>query len=282
MYRLQVALCLAVIVCAQAVSAQQKDSCTRTVHADVVALDEAYQLNRLGTSRPGGLLFALRSDVISTDGGAELRPGRVQLEPYKRPRPMVLRANVGDCLTIDFQNLLATTPTDPIQPITRNVSLHIAGMSLRDSISSDGTWVGQNPPGATGMSGDVPPGRKITYSLYASAEGSFLIYSTPGDFNNFGTMQLTMGLFGALNVEPAGAEWYRSQVTEADLAMATTGTFPDNHPKLNYGAIYPPGNPRAGRPILRMLDANNNIVHTDLTAVITGPDRGLLPGGAGD
>src|SRR5436190_1677667 len=186
------------------VHAQQ---CTRTVKADVVAIDQAYFINRLGTARPGGLLFALRSD---------------------------------------------------------------------------GMWVGQNPPGATGMSGDVAPGASITYKLYASAEGSFLIYSQPGDFNNFGTQQLTMGLFGALNVEPAGAEWYRSQVTQSDLAMATNGSFPDGHPKINYDAVYPPGNPRAGKPILRMLDADNNVAHSELTAVITGPHHGLFPGDGGN
>ncbi|PYQ28028.1 MAG: copper oxidase [Acidobacteria bacterium] len=262
------------------VHAQQ---CTRTVKADVVAIDQAYFINRLGTARPGGLLFALRSDVESTDAAnSALQPGRVQLKSYKRPRPFVLRANVGDCVDIKFQNLLANNPTDPVQPMTRNVSLHITGMSLRESIASDGMWVGQNPPGATGMSGDVAPGASITYKLYASAEGSFLIYSQPGDFNNFGTQQLTMGLFGALNVEPAGAEWYRSQVTQSDLAMATNGSFPDGHPKINYDAVYPPGNPRAGKPILRMLDADNNVAHSDLTAVITGPHHGLFPGDGGN
>jgi hypothetical protein len=256
--------------------------CARTVKADVVAIDQAYFINRLGTARPGGLLFALRGDVESTDSTSELKPGHVQLKSYKRPRPFVLRANVGDCVDITLQNLLAPAQTDPIQPVTRNVSMHITGMSLRDSITSDGTWVGQNPLGATGMSGDVAPGKSIIYKLYASEEGSFLIYSQPGDFNNFGTQQLTMGLFGAMNVEPAGAEWYRSQVTQSDLAMATTGSFPDGHPKLNYDALYPPGNARAGKPILRMLDANNNIMHSDLTAVITGPNRGVFPGGPGD
>lgn len=257
--------------------------CARTVRADVVAIDQAYQVNRLGTARPGGLLYALRGDVESTDpANPALQYGRVQLKSYKRPRPIVLRANVGDCVEIRFQNLLANTPTDPVQPVTRNVSLHVAGMSVVDTIASDGTWVGQNPLGATGMSGSVPPGGSIVYRLYANAEGAFLLYSTPADYNNFGTMQLTMGLFGALNVQPKGAEWYRSQVTEADLAMATNGTFPDGHPKLDYDAVYPPGNPRAGKPILRMLDRDNQLVHSDLTAVITGPNRGLFPGGPGD
>ncbi|HEX7832329.1 MAG TPA: copper oxidase, partial [Thermoanaerobaculia bacterium] len=259
-----------------------KPSCARTVRADVVAIDQAYQINRLGTARPGGLLYALRHDVESVDGTAELKPGRVQLKSYKRPRPIVLRVNEGDCLTIAFQNLLAPSVTDPIQPATRNTGIHVTGMQLRDSMASDGTWVGQNPGGANGMSGIVAPGQSINYQLYASAEGAYLMYSRAADFNNFGTMQLTMGLFGAVNVEPRGSEWYRSQVTEEDLRLATTGTFDDQHPRIDYNAIYPPGNPRAGLPILRMLDANNRLVHSDLTAVITGKDQGLLEGGPGE
>lgn len=275
------ALLLAGPALAQAKDTGKDPACARTVRADVVAIDQAYQLNRLGTSRPGGLLFALRRDVESMDGSGPLRPGHVQLKPYKRPRPMVLRANVGDCLTIDFENLLAPEPTDPIQPVTRNVSVHVSGMSLRSSIASDGTWVGQNPLTATGMSGAVRPGGRITYSLYASAEGAFLLYSTPGDYNNFATMQLTMGLFGAVNVEPKGSEWYRSQVSEEDLRLATRGRFPGGHPRIDYDAAYPAGHPRAGTPILRMLDAKNHVAHTDLTAVITGKNRGLLEGGPG-
>lgn len=275
--------CLAALSFGRTARAESAEpSCARTIHADVVAIDQAYQLNRLGTSRPGGLLFALRRDVEPTDGGNVLRPGKVQLKPFKRPRPMVLRVNVGDCLTIDFENLLAGQPTDSIQPATRNVSLHLAGMSLRDSIASDGTYVGQNPAGPTGLSGVVNPGGKTTYSLYASTEGAYLLYSMPGDYNNFGTQQLTMGLFGALNVEPKNSEWYRSQVTEEDLRLATRGKLPDGHPKIDYDATYPAGHPRAHWPILRILDGKNEIVHTDLTAVVTGRGRGRLDGGAGN
>src|SRR5439155_664383 len=88
--------------------------------------------------------------------------------------------------------------------------------------------------------------------------------------------QLARGLFGALNAEPAGAEWYRSQVTQQDLKLATKSTSPDGHPVIDYGAKYPDGT-----PILKMLDANNNIVHTDLTAIITGPNAGRFPGTTG-
>src|SRR5581483_6986602 len=81
--------------------------CETVVKADVVALDEAFQVNRLGTTRTDGEIYALRTDVVSTDGaGGELKPGHVMLRPDKRPRPMVLRANAGSCVEITFTNLL--------------------------------------------------------------------------------------------------------------------------------------------------------------------------------
>ena len=46
------------------------------------------------------------------------------------------------------------------------------------------------------------------------------MFYTMGDTSTNGD-QLTRGLFGALNVEPAGAEWYRSQVSAEDLLLAT-------------------------------------------------------------
>src|SRR6266496_3806652 len=80
----------------------------RTIKADVVALDQAFYNNRLGAFQPGGMIFALRRDVVSNTGPNDpLAPGKVMLRPQKRPRPMVLRMNVGDCIEVNFQNLLA-------------------------------------------------------------------------------------------------------------------------------------------------------------------------------
>ncbi|MGH9194578.1 MAG: hypothetical protein ACRD1T_02415, partial [Acidimicrobiia bacterium] len=51
--------------------------------------------------------------------GGPLTPGKVMLRPDKRPRPMVLRANAGDCLQISFQNLLGDFP-EVFNPNTGN------------------------------------------------------------------------------------------------------------------------------------------------------------------
>jgi len=241
----------------------------------VVALDQVVMVNRLGAVRPGGMIYALRRDVVSNDGGPELHAGQVQLRRDKRPRPIVLRVSKGDCLEIEFQNLLNPQQADPMQPITRMASIHVAGMQVVKSIADDGLYAGANPPAADGnLSGLVMPGKKATYTLFAEQEGTNLLYSAAADFNGFRTNQLGQGLFGAVNVQPEDAEWYRSQVTAEDLKMATTGYTADKHPIINYDAVYPPGHPRAGTPILKMLDGNNQIVHTDLTAIITGKNHG--------
>lgn len=248
----------------------------RIMHADVVAFDQPMMINRLGTLRPQGMIYALRRDVVPIDptidpavGG--LVAGNVQLRADKRPRPLVLRVNVGDCLKIDFQNLLALAPASPQQPVTRVASIHVTGLEPATTIADDGFDAGANPDG------QVAPNGKRTYTLYAPAEGTYLLYSPAGDFNGFNTTQQMAGLFGAVNVEPKDAEWYRSQVSNADLAQATTA-LRDGQPLIDYDARFG-DDPRRGQPILGMTDGDE-IVATDLTALITGPQHGRFAQGS--
>lgn len=248
--------------------------CLRTITADVVALDQAFYWNRLGAMQPQGMIFALRRDVVPSGPGG-LAPGNVRLREDKRPRPLVLRANVGDCLQVKFQNLLAAVPADAEQPATRKASVHVMGMQLVGSIASDGSNVGAN------ASSLVAPGGSATYTFYAEREGPNLLYSTAATTGGEGDGgSLNSGLFGAVNIEPRGSEWYRSQVTKDDLDKATVAKAADNqHPIVNYNAVYPAGHRFAGYPILKMLNASNQIVHSDLTAIITGPNAGRFPAG---
>src|SRR5262245_632417 len=255
--------------------AQLTPPCTAdgTVHADVVALDQVVVMNRLGAVRPGGMIYALRTDVVSQDPNTPLVPGNVRLRDGKRPRPIVLRVNEGGCLDIALQNLLSPVATDPIAPVTRYVSLHASGMQVVNSIADDGTYVGANPMHDGNESGIVAPGGHARSLLYAERQGTYLLYSTPANFNGFNTQQLTMGLFGAVNVEPKDAEWYRSQVSHADfLAASRLVEQPTPHYEINYDALYP----GTSKPVLKMLDSNRNLVSSDLTAIITGPHHGVF------
>ena len=308
--------------------ASAQPACGRTIKADVVALDQAFYNNRLGAFQAGGMIFALRRDVVPVYGTGPLAAGKVMLRPDKRPRPMVLRMNVDDCLEVRFQNLLSPTPsvfnpslstqqypvrvpgstyspnknarvaqeaqstfTDSAgQPATRLAGVHVMGMELVKAetppgtpaagSAADGSWVGANDVAPVDpqvrASGLVSPGRSIVYTFTAKAEGAYLLYSTAADVGDplsFGG-QLMQGLFGAVTVQPKTAEWYRSQVTKADLDLATTGKTADGHPIIDYDKVYPPTHPRKGQPILKMLDAGSNIVYSDLTAIITGPKHG--------
>jgi hypothetical protein len=260
-----------------AVQAQVPEGCARVLHADVVAFDQPFFWNRLGAAQPQGMIYALRRDVCGEvcQGGAcwdacnvnTLTPGRVWLRSDKRPRPIVLRMNVGDCLRIDFQNLLAPVRREDEQPATRWASIHAIGMELQ-TIADDGSFVGENA-----SSSQVDVGQSITYFLAApDREGEHVLFSTGATNGGEGDGGSTnAGLFGALNVEPVGARWFRSQVTQQDLAQATTGTSDFGQPILDYEARYPVGHRQAGTPVLDMLDGTE-IVHTDLTALITGSE----------
>ncbi|HEU4507086.1 MAG TPA: hypothetical protein VFR78_02520 [Pyrinomonadaceae bacterium] len=247
-------------------------ACSRTIKASVVALDQAIMYNRLGAVNPGGMIYALKQDVVPIDPAKGLVAGNVQLRSDKRPRPIALRMNSGDCLRITFTNLLSPSPIHD-QPATRSAGIHVIGMELVGGIASDGSNVGTNPPSLVG------PGGSTIYTFYATREGNNLMYSTGATTSGEGDGgTLAQGLFGSVNVEPKNAEWYRSQLTAEDLKLAQTGTTPGGQPILNYDAVYPVGHPKAGKPIIRMLNGDT-IVHTDLNAIITGPNKGRFPTG---
>ncbi|HSM85196.1 MAG TPA: hypothetical protein VLT16_03545, partial [Candidatus Limnocylindrales bacterium] len=238
-------------------------TCSRTLTANVVALDQPFFLNRLGALESTGMIFALERDVVPISG-TTISAGNVQLRSDKRPRPLVLRMNVGDCLQIHFTNLLAPVRKDNDQVNTRNASIHVIGMQLVGTIASDGSFVGSN------ASSLVAPGASATYTLFGQHEGGYVMYSTDTVGGEGDGGQQSAGLFGSVNVEPPGARWYRSQVTYNELQAAKIGQTSDGHPIVNYEAVYPVGSPLAGQPVLNMLNGNE-IVKSDLTAMITGP-----------
>ena len=199
----------------------EASECERTVNADVVVLEQMINLNRLGAVENNGQMFALVRDVVPSDpavapismdgwdGGPysldDLKAagaGNVRMRSGKRPRPIVLRANIGDCLQIRFTNLLSQNLTG-----SAYAGFHVAGLELRKSISDDASWVGDTQA-STGSF--VTPGETTTYTYYATDEGVYFVYSGAGNVsteNNF-------GLFGAVNVQPKKAETDRAVRTD--------------------------------------------------------------------
>ena len=252
----------------------------------------------------------------ASSGSTSCEAGKVQLRPGKRPRPLVLRVAEGDCLEIVFTNLLSSSASTTTvnqtytQPSTRTAGLHVEGLGWATSDTDDGSFVGTN------TSSVIAPGADpITYKLVAEHEGSYFLYNPADDWTALsgggggdgGT--LTEGLFGAVNVQPAcqgeacgetwKSEFYRSQVTEQELCLANDGstvsggqcTAPAGTPVLHYNAAYPAGytDPLsgvdvAGLPVLDMVCPAavagkclaNELVYSDLTALVTGPDAGFF------
>ena len=89
----------------------------RTVYADVVAIDQPFVINRMGASQPEGMIFVLKSDLVPKNG-TNLNFDNFKLRDGKRPRPLVLRMNVGDMLEIRFENWLQSVaaPANPPTP----------------------------------------------------------------------------------------------------------------------------------------------------------------------
>jgi len=261
----------------------------RTVVAHVVAIDQQYDYNRFGSFNPVGMIYALRRDVVnkvtglSEAEGGVLAPGAVMLRQDKRPRPLVLRSNVGDTLEVHFTNLLGTDrPSGPPEseppepgaggdaPATRDASIAAVGL----------TPDGDNHNCVnTGLCG-LAPGDSYTYSWTLVREGAHLFSSLSAPAGGEGDGgSIVQGLFGVINVEPAGTAWYRSQVTADQLAAATEKdaagdpmALPTGHPKLDYAAV-----DADGQPILGILNSANEIVHGDLNAIIVGPHAGWDP-----
>jgi Tol biopolymer transport system component len=259
-------------------------SCVKTVTANVVAFDQVYTYNRFGAFNPAGMMYALKRDVVAIDSSRPLAAGNVQLRADKRPRPLVLRVNEGDCLQVTFTNLLTANRADltgvnntnqpdkqnytgrPIEflennsTFTRAASMHVNGLDYVNSPGiSDGANVGKN------TSSLVESGQTKTYTWYGRKQGQYMIHSMGANVGGEGDGgQAVLGLFGAVVVEPQGAKWYRSQLTAAQLAKVTTGRNPDGTPKINFEAT-----DAAGLPLLNMLSTSNEIVHTDVNALIT-------------
>lgn len=229
-----------------------------TVVADVVAIDMPMVFNRLGAQNVNWQMYALRHDLVVRSPGQPPRPvtdadfadarkllsssQHVTLRPDLRPRPLTLRVAAGECLRVNFTNLLTRISNpfeahkrpllpdghpmdqrsdDPNMDIDdqvagRTAGFHPNGLELVGSIASDSSHAGAN---ATSL---VAPGSSRTYTFFAPAEGSFLVTNPGAAFGGEGTAGTSgTGLFGVVAVQPVGGRAYRGQVTEEELRLAT-------------------------------------------------------------
>jgi hypothetical protein len=301
---------------------------SNTVTANIAAFNEPLIYNRMGAGQSSGMIFALQSDVVPNTFASnppksasemptpdKLVPGQVTLRSGKRPRPIVLRVNQGQCLRVEFTNLLSKPAGSPA-PTGYSAGVTVLGLNPVPAAGEDAQLCKYSPLGQAVPAGAVvapllcngadagvsqgtliPPAaaaqRKnkryynIAYTYYAANEGSFLLFSS-GQIAKVGATQLSLGLFGSVNVQPASSEWYRSQLSEADFSQgAVIQQSPKPYVKVDYDAAYAQDFQRpdktwvkAGTPVYKMVH-NGLLIATDINAVVTGPKHGPIPLAAG-
>jgi hypothetical protein len=167
---------------------------------------------KTGDHDPNGLFYAPTDDV-----DIDPRTGVSKLKAGRKPAPLFLRANAGDCLKVTLRNGMPATgipdhdsdiPADVLTPHkmfadapfpkSNRVSLH-PGLVKYDVLRSDGATVGYN------FDGTVGPGKSIQYVWYVdpSLEGATTNLVDLGDRRG----HRHHGLWGGLFVEPKGAIW---------------------------------------------------------------------------
>ncbi|QLG47768.1 multicopper oxidase domain-containing protein [Natrinema halophilum] len=179
---------------------------TRTYSIHAVRLDIVY--NRYGLHQPNGAAYVLESDLEDVRGASGKTPddGFALIEDENatdenggpdpsKIEPLVIRANEGDTVKIEFHNHL-----------DERASIHQTGLPY-DVQQSDGMSVGYNADTTTA------PGETITYEWEATHTGTHFFYdganqavdSASGKVDQVNLLK--RGLFGALVVEPPGATW---------------------------------------------------------------------------
>ncbi len=151
-------------------------------HFTIVAISIRIVYNNHGDHDPNGLIYVLKENENAVIRAVAENP----LTPVDLVQPLVIRANLGDYLIVDFENRL-----------NRRASIHVQNVEY-DVSNSDGAAVGFNP--------DTTTYTKQRYEWFADKEGIFMFHDM-ADPRSSEAATNVHGLFGALIVEPVGATW---------------------------------------------------------------------------
>ncbi|WP_373048085.1 copper oxidase [Vulgatibacter sp.] len=183
---------------------------------------------RFGLYDPDAILFARAEHLPGLRAGT------------RKPEPLILRANAGDCIAVKVVNELPASISKlphwnyspPITehfntnqvPISSHVSLH-PQLVQYDVNQADGPTVGFN------LQQDVQPGGVRTFEWYAGAyklggKGRERLEAVPLELGAINLRSMSdvvnhgvHGAFGALVVEPAGATWETDPGTDAQATV---------------------------------------------------------------
>lgn len=211
---------------------------------EVAAIQKKLIYNRYGDHDPGGLVFVPLEDAEKV------------LSRKCTPKPLILRANTGDWIEVTLHNAwdvnspipyfsYPRVPLDKEYTPSMRVSLNPQFLQY-DPVRDSGINVGYNE-----MEQTVGVGESKRYLWHADQEYGACIIQSFGDMRN----HRYHGLFGAVIVEPPGAEWYRNFTGKKDsFAEQAVITAPGEENFREFVLFIQNG--------IRLLDAEGNIIQT--------------------
>ena len=164
---------------------------------EIAAVQAKIVYNRFGWHDPQGRFFVLKEE-IEKYGKLENYLAKIESGEIC-PEPLVIRANAGDCIEVRFTNLLPDYIEDsPFQmrTLTDIVGYHIHLVKF-DTIVSDGSANGWN---------NIAGARRyetLIERFFANEELNTVFFHD----HLFANMHQQHGMFAALIIEPAGAEF---------------------------------------------------------------------------
>ena len=214
---------------------------------DVAAINVHVPYNAWGDANPNGMLFVLQGDKEAVRNWH--RPLTAPGEKRRlRPRPLVLRANEGECVQVTLTNELGEDPGDGL-PLDPRVSMSIRGVAY-DVQTSSGSHAGYNEDRTVGRT------QSTTQYWVAPEEGTYVFQDTgiPAGAEGDGGGS-AYGLHGALVVEPPGSTWHDPR-TGKQLYTETGGQSGE----LYLDAVIKPAGGRTFRETVQL--AQDELPHT--------------------
>ncbi len=209
---------------------------------EIAAIQKDIKYNQYGDHDPDGLLFVPLKDMKHVLSGK------------KQPKPLILRANVGDWIEVTLHNKFSApvpyfdypvVPLDKEHQPSNRVSINPQFLTY-DNTHDSGVNVGYNNEDQT-----VGPGESKKYLWYADKE-----YGTCG-LQSFGDMRNHRyhGLFGAIIIEPRGAKWHKHlSLGNGDYEEQVIVTAPKMKRYNEFMVFIQNG--------IRMLDAKGELIKT--------------------
>jgi hypothetical protein len=222
---------------------------------DIAAINVTVAYNRWGQTNPNGQVYVLQGDKSAVKNWHQPLGADASQNRRLRPRPLVIRANEGECVRVNFSNELDERQGDGL-PNNPRASMTVRGVPT-DVQTSAGSHVGYNDD--TTVSND-PGANSITYYWSAPTEGIYFFNdtATPAGHEGDGG-SLAAGLYGAFVVEPPGSTWRDAR--SGKLLYSETG---GQSGELYLDAMITPG---SGRPFRESVQiAQDELPHTSTFA----------------